>query len=140
MKHELDTARRHAENTIAEVNRHFDKGVKNPRHYHMLVDMAEKATRTLHNLDRLDDTGYPYRHTNIGYTTDDLEEMDIVNMPRWRSSRSGRFLPNPYGRRNVQRVRRRADFDDAEHMDNVTPVITHEHDTEPRRTGPDARR
>lgn len=189
MRHEYEKARRHAENTLAEVNRHLDRGnIKNPRHYHMLADMAEKATRTLNNLDRMDDAR-PYSDTNIGYRTDarrrryadddvhdvvrmamdavdrilphiadddrydvddrrgvpgtgrrrvrrvradryddrydtndrydddmdddryDDDDTKVYNMPRWRSARTGRFLPNLYGPRRVRRVRR-SDMDD----------------------------
>lgn len=70
MRHEYEKARRHAENTLAEVNRHLDKGnIRNPRHHQMLTDMAEKATRTLNNLDTMDDAR-PYSNTNIGYNAD----------------------------------------------------------------------
>lgn len=207
MRHEYENARRHAHNTLAEVNRHLDRGnIKNPRHHQMLTDMAEKATRTLNNIDTMEDAR-PYSDTNIGYSVDarergrisnnssdvvrnamdaiarilprlshanddmdddtndnrmynrrgvpgtgryrvrrartradrfdnryddrydvddrydddDAYDMDddndlrVVNMPRWRSARTGRFLPNLYGPSRVRRVRRRADLDD---MDN----------------------
>lgn len=184
MKHELDNARRHAMNTIAEANHHLDSGkIKDPRQHHMLTDMIEKSTRTLDTLNRMDDRTYDddnaeNRRVRTGrvrvggltrrtprydmndkyddyddYTDDDAENRrvravrvrrrtprydmndryddndyadyddyaddDAENMPRWRSARTGRFLPNLYGRRNVQRVRRRSrnDIDDMDYDD-----------------------
>lgn len=46
------------------------------------------------------------------YDDDDMDDMRVYNMPRWRSARTGRFLPNLYGPRRVRRVRRRSDMDD----------------------------
>lgn len=181
MKHEYEKARRHAENTLAEVNRHLDTGkITNPRHHHMLTDMAEKAMRTLNHIDRMDNDRRPYSETHIGYDVnrqrtndrynavddvmdaidmilpqldnryddvddrrgvpgtgrrrvrrvraddryddkqmddyddymDDMDDREVVNMPRWRSARTGRFLPNLYGRGRVRRVRRRSEMDD----------------------------
>lgn len=183
MRHEHENARRHAYNTLAEVNRHLDKGnIKNPRHHQMLTDMAEKATRTLNNLDDMENKR-PYSDTNIGYNADtrqrgrarndaddairnvmdaidrilphiadddrydvdnrrgvpgsgrgrriradryddrydmddDLYDDEVVDMPRWRSARTGRFLPNLYGPSRVRRVRRRADMDDMRYDDD----------------------
>lgn len=177
MRHEHENARRHAYNTIAEANRHLDKGnIKNPKHHEMLTKMIKDATDTIKNLDDMDNAR-PYSNTNIGYNadtrqheraannvndmvrtamdvvdrilphlTDDMDDMNmrrgvpgtgrarrvradrydmdddrydydendlrVVNMPRWRSARTGRFLPNLYGPRRVRRVRRRAEMDD----------------------------
>lgn len=111
MKHEYDKTRRHAENTLAEVNRHLDRGhIKNPTHHHMLIDMAEKATRTLQNLDRMDadrqDADRPYTDTHIGYnartrrgrTADDISDavraaMDVVDriLPRITTDYDDRY-------------------------------------------------
>lgn len=199
MRHEHENARRHAYNTLAEVNRHLDKGnIRNPRHHQMLTDMAEKATRTLNNLDTMDNTR-PYTDTNIGYNADvrqrgrtsnandmitdmmdtinrilprvtndmddvddrrgvpgtgrrrvrrvradryddrydaddryddrydmdddryddDMDDFRVVDMPRWRSARTGRFLPNLYGPRRVRRVRRRSEMDDMDDRYNA---------------------
>lgn len=185
MRHEYDTARRHAHNTISDANRRLDK-TRDPMEHHMLMAMIADATRTLNDLDNMD--AKPYRHTDIGYNADirrtndairdaidlvdrilprisddmdmrrgvpgtgrgrrsgrvradmddrydvddrydryddvddddldDRYDMDVVNMPRWRSARTGRFLPNLYGPRRVRRVRRRrADLDDRTYAD-----------------------
>lgn len=184
MRHEHENARRHAYNTLAEVNRHLDKGnITNPRHHEMLTNMMENATRTLRNLDDMENRR-PYSDTNIGYNAnvrgrertrsdaddavrnvmdaidrilphisdddrydvddrrgvpgtgrravrrvradrydddrydmdddryDDMDDSRVVDMPRWRSARTGRFLPNLYGPSRVRRVRRRAEMDD----------------------------
>lgn len=70
MKHEHEKSRRHAENTIAEANRHLDSGkIKRPEHHQMLTAMIKDATETLRNLDDMDNAR-PYSDTNIGYNTD----------------------------------------------------------------------
>lgn len=48
---------------------------------------------------------------------DDMDDSEVVNMPRWRSARTGRFLPNLYGPRRVRRVRR-SDMDDMRYDDD----------------------
>lgn len=70
MNNEYENARRHADNTLAEVNRHMNSGkITNPRHHQMLTSMAESATRTLRNLDEMENKR-PYSTTNIGYGAD----------------------------------------------------------------------
>lgn len=187
MNHEYEKTRRHAENTLAEVNRHLDKGtIKNPRHHQMLIDMAEKAMRTMNHLDRME-RRQPYSDTDIGYTADvrqrqrtsddlvddmmdainrvlpqiaddvdarrysrrgrvraddrydddlddDLDDREVVNMPRWRSARTGRFLPNLYGPSRTRRVRRRSDADDRYDDDRYDDI------DDIRRTADEARR
>lgn len=94
MKHDLDNARRHAHNTLAEVNRHLDKGnIRNPQHHHMLTDMAEKATRTLENLDRLDNIR-PYADTNIGFGAADRRRGRMDDVMRDAMDVVDRILPH----------------------------------------------
>lgn len=53
---------------------------------------------------------------------DDMDyryDNEVVNMPRWRSARTGRFLPNLYGPRRVRRVRRRAEMNDMDDRYNA---------------------
>lgn len=57
--------------------------------------------------DRYDDDRYDA--DDDCYDDDDTR---VYNMPRWRSARTGRFLPNLYGPSRVRRVRRRSDMDD----------------------------
>lgn len=82
MKHVREDARRQAYNTLAEVTRHLDNPriTKDPKRHHMLTDMKEKATRTLENLDRMDER-MDYRETNVGYNrNDDMRRtMDAIN-------------------------------------------------------------
>lgn len=67
----------------------------------------------------------------------DTDDDKVVNMPRWRSARTGRFLPNLYGRGRVRRVRRRSDLDDRydDHYDD-----DRYDDDDVRRMADDARR
>lgn len=70
MRHEHENARRHAYNTLAEANRHLDRGnIRNPKHHQMLTAMVKDATETLRNLDDMDDVR-PYSDTSIGYNAD----------------------------------------------------------------------
>ena len=136
MNYEHEKARRHAENALAEVNRHLDRGeVRNPQHYQMLTNMAENATRTLNNLDAMENAA-PYRDTNIGYnvkrryaeddrrnTIDDLVDAISRVLPRisddmdWDMQR-GVPGTGPYGNPRLRRrggrygIGRRADMDD----------------------------
>lgn len=57
--------------------------------------------------DRYDDDTYDADDDRY----DDVDDAKVYNMPRWRSARTGRFLPNLYGPRRVRRVRR-SDMDD----------------------------
>lgn len=132
------------------------KITSDPRKHHMLIDARDKTISALKTLDdreitrpyrhtgigynadmRRDDT-YDARETvRMAMDTinrilprldDDMDDddMDVVDMPRWRSGRTGRFLPNLYGRGRVRRVRRRADIDDR--YDDIypsTPVMPH---------------
>lgn len=185
MRHEHENARRHAYNTIAEANRHLDRGnIKNPRHHQMLTAMIKDATDTINNLDRMDDAR-PYSDTNIGYgrsarqsdkrqdditnvvndamdainrvlpriADDDRYRMDYdrydddddirpVDQPRWRSARTGRFLPNLYGPSRVRRVRRRAEMDDMNdrYDDDMRYDDTQRTTDETRRMADEARR
>lgn len=67
MRYEHEKTRRHAENTIAEANRHLDSGkIRKPRHHQMLTNMIKEATETINNLDRMDDAR-PYSDTHMGY-------------------------------------------------------------------------
>ena len=76
MRHIHEEARRHAYNTLAEVNRHLSdpQVTKSPQRHHMLTDMKEKATRTIENLGRMDER-MDYQDTNIGFNWDDDTEM-----------------------------------------------------------------
>lgn len=140
MKHNYDEARRHAEATLAEVNRHMADGkvTRNPRNHQMLTDMMEKATRTLENLDRMDarmDTDDRYTSDARRYRADhrdvnDLTRtaMDMVDMllPQLADDdmddiddRRGRPRTTRRGvgrytqvRRHVRRMPGRADLDD----------------------------
>lgn len=140
MKHLHDNARRHAYNTLAEVNRHLDTGkITNPRHHQILTDMAEKATRTLENLDRMDarmDTNDRYTSDARRYRANDANDMartamDVVDMllPQLADNmddytdniddRRGRPRTTRRGvgrwtqvRRHVRRMPGRADMDD----------------------------
>lgn len=79
MEHEYKNARRNAENTLAEVNRHFAKGnIKDPKQHEMLTKMMENATRTLDNLDRLENKR-PYSETNIGYGANTSRQNNAYN-------------------------------------------------------------
>lgn len=78
---EHENARRHANNTIAEANRHLDSGkIKNPQHHQMLNTMIKDATDTLNNLDRMNDAR-PYSRNTIGYNAD-MRYNDRDNMRR----------------------------------------------------------
>lgn len=79
------------------------------------------------------------------YDDDDMDDMKVYNMPRWRSARTGRFLPNLYGPRRVRRVRRRSDMDDYDdrydrYDDDARYDDVRRMADEARRTADDARR
>lgn len=136
MTAEYEKARRHANNTLAEVNRHLDSGkIKNPQHHQMLTDMAEKATRTLRNIDEMENRR-PYSDTNIGYNADTRDDamrgaMDAIDkiLPHIADVGDTNDMNAVEARRGVRgtgrgrkRVRvggytRRADMDDAADMD-----------------------
>lgn len=85
--------------------------------------------------DRYDDDRYDMDDDR--YDDDDLR---VVDQPRWRSARTGRFLPNLYGPSRVRRVRRRAEMDkmDTRYDDDKYDDDSHYDDTQ--RTADDINR
>lgn len=99
MNAEHEKARRHAENTLAEVNRHMETRVADdPKKRHMLTDMMEKATRTLRNLDDMENNR-SYSDTRIGYNANSTQnrsannESDAYGTMRSAMNAIGKILP-----------------------------------------------
>jgi len=111
MKHIHDDARRHAYNTLDEVNRHLNTGkVRNPRHREILSNIKKNSLDALDRLDRLDD-----RYD---------DDYDDAEMARRRKRVRG------YTRRTP-----RYDMDD---RDDDTEMRTDDHYNDMRRIADDA--
>lgn len=121
MTAEYEKARRLANNTIAEANRHLDSGnITNPKHHQMLTSMIKDATNTINNIDEMENRRM-YSDTNMGYGATDRgsnnysrNANNATNAMRSMMDTIGKILPQISDNARSDAYDDYSDYDDME--------------------------